>query len=278
MMMSTGFFGRPQSVRGCDNRSRFGEEAFDLIANPLDPRAAGDKAVFGAAFGAFIGRGHHMAAMVAGEAANQSVFDHPCRAIGAFEAVPTIAAQRKGRIATAIEEQQALFAALQPLFQCLEQCWRNPCAALGLILRKVDGFNARKFGGAEAGRDFEAFVAPYAHHMAAFERGCGTRQHHRKAFEAPAHHCDVAGMVTHAIFLLETDLMGLIDDNQPGIGKGQEQGRAGACNDLHAPLGHTAPDTAALRLFHPRMPGCRFNPETRLEALEKRLGESNFRK
>ena len=47
-----------------------------------------------------------MAAMMAGEAVGQPVFDHPRGAIGALEAVTAGAAQRQRGKAAAVEEQQ----------------------------------------------------------------------------------------------------------------------------------------------------------------------------
>ena len=74
-----------------------------------------------------------MAAMVARKPANQPVFDHPACAIGALEAVATCPAQGERRKAAPVEEQQALLAAFDALFQSLEQCGRNPMLTLGRV-------------------------------------------------------------------------------------------------------------------------------------------------
>ncbi len=99
--------GRPDRV-GCDDgRPRFGEQRGDFVGDALDAGPAGDQAVFLAAFRAGLGRRHHMAAMVAGEAVHQPVLDHPGGAIRALEAMPAMAAQGQRREAAAVEEQQA---------------------------------------------------------------------------------------------------------------------------------------------------------------------------
>ena len=112
---------RPDRVGGDDRRSRFREKRGDLVGDPLDAGAAGDEAVFLAAFGAGLGRRHDVAAMVAGEAVHQPVLDHPRRAIGALEAMPAVAAQGQRREAAAVEEQQRLLAALEVGFQLGDQ-------------------------------------------------------------------------------------------------------------------------------------------------------------
>ena len=54
-------------------------------------------------------------------------------------------------------------------------------------------------------------------------------------------------MVLDAVLLLEARLMGLVDDDQPELRVGQEQGRARADNDLRLAAGDAAPGAAALR-------------------------------
>ena len=188
-----------------------------------------------------------MTAMVARKPANQPVFDHPTCAIGTLKAVATCSAQGKRRKAAAVEEQQALLAAFHALFQRLEQCGRNPMLTLGRVQGEIDGLDFRHFGRAEPRRDFQPLIAANCDHMARFQRGRGRRQHDGKAFKAATHHGNIAGMVPHAIFLLETALMRFVDDDEPQIGKGQEQSRP--CTDKHlcTAVRNRAPHTAALR-------------------------------
>ena len=100
--------GGPDRVAGDDRGARFGEQRRHLVGDALDAGAAGDQAVFLAAFGAGAGRRLDMAAMVAGEAADQPVLDHPGGAIGALEAMPAGAAQGQRGETAAVEEQQRL--------------------------------------------------------------------------------------------------------------------------------------------------------------------------
>ena len=151
-------------------------------------------------------------------------------------------------------------------------------AAFGLVLRQVDRCDARHLGSTEAGGDFKTLVPPDGHHVAAFQRRGGACQHDREAFELAAHHRNVARMIANAIFLLETDFMRFIDDDKPRIGEGKEQRRSGTRHYLHPPLCHPAPDAAALRLLHARMPGCRLNAKARFKTLQKGLGQGNFGK
>ena len=71
-----------------------------------------------------------MAAMMARQPPHQPVLDHPCGAIRALESVPAMATQGQRRVATPVEEQQALFAALQTLFNRFQygRCIVDECA------------------------------------------------------------------------------------------------------------------------------------------------------
>ena len=82
----------------------------DFGRDPLHAGAASDEAIALPAFGTGIGHPRFKPAVVAGEPGGQAVFDQPCAATRAFEAVPAIAAQRQRRIAAAVQEHQALFA------------------------------------------------------------------------------------------------------------------------------------------------------------------------
>src|SRR3546814_8199111 len=87
-----GFRGRPQGVRSDDRDARLGKAQRDLVGDALDARTAGDEAILILALEAEARRRHHMAAMMAGEAVDEAVLDHPCGAVRALDAV---AADRK---------------------------------------------------------------------------------------------------------------------------------------------------------------------------------------
>jgi hypothetical protein len=57
--------------------------------------------------------------MVAGQSAHKAVLNHPAGAIGTLEPVSAGSAQSQRRISPPVQEQQALFAALDPFFQGL---------------------------------------------------------------------------------------------------------------------------------------------------------------
>jgi hypothetical protein len=84
--------------------------------------------------------------MVAGEAVDEPVLDHPGGAVRALEAVPAGAAQGQRRIAAAVEEQQALLAALEIGLQLAHQRRRQPAAARRRILDEVDRGDVRQLG------------------------------------------------------------------------------------------------------------------------------------
>src|SRR5262249_59888448 len=65
----------------------------------------------------------------------------------------------------------------------------------------------------------------------AFDRGGGRGQHHGVLGEAAAHNGHVAGLVVHAIFLLEASVVLFVNDDEPQILVGQED--SGASTDHH---------------------------------------------
>ena len=92
-----------------------------------------------------------------------------------------------------------------------------------------------------------------------------------------AHHRDIAGVITNAVFLLEAGLMRLIDNDQTWIGERQEQGRARADEYFSAAIGNGAPHPSPLGRAHVRMPYRWFDPEPRGKAFQKRLSQCDFR-
>src|SRR3546814_4044139 len=77
------FGGRPQGVAGDDRGPGLREAQLYLVGDAFDAGAAGDQAVLVLAFGAEPRRRHDMAAMVAGEAVDEAVFDHAGGAVRA---------------------------------------------------------------------------------------------------------------------------------------------------------------------------------------------------
>ena len=96
--------GRPDGVRGDDGGARLGKKLDDLFGDALDAGATGDELVLLAATGTGLGRRRHPAAMMALQAARQSVLDEPGGALRAFDALAAGTAQGQRRIAAPVEE------------------------------------------------------------------------------------------------------------------------------------------------------------------------------
>jgi hypothetical protein len=102
--------GGPERVRRDDRAAGLRKQRRNFVSDAFDAGAAGDEAVFFLAFGAGARRWHHVAAVVALEAAKEPVLDHPGGAIRALETVAARPAQRQRGIAAPVEEEQRLFA------------------------------------------------------------------------------------------------------------------------------------------------------------------------
>src|SRR3546814_20426146 len=74
-----------------------------------------------------------MAAMMAGEAVDEAVLDHPCGAVRALAAVAAGAAGRRRREAAAIEEEKALLALFEPVGERSDERRCEPADAVGLV-------------------------------------------------------------------------------------------------------------------------------------------------
>jgi hypothetical protein len=244
--------------------------------DPFDPGAAGDEAVGFAAFGAGLGGGRLVPAMVAGEPVGEAVFDQPCAAIGALVAKAAIAAQRQRGIAAPVEEQQRLFAALQTFLHPIDQPLRQPHALRRLLLGQVDRLDRGHLRPSIAARQVDLRVDSAFGHLQAFERGGGAGEHHGHLLEMPAHHRNVARIVAHALFLLEAGLMRFVDHDQAEPCEGQEQRRSRADHHLRAAFGYGAVGASALGRFERGMPQHRRRAEPLLEAVEEVFGQRDF--
>ena len=215
--------GRIERVGSGDKDTCLRQAFGHFVGDPFDPGAAGDEAVGFAAFGAGLGGGRLVPAMVAGEPVGEAVFDQPRAAIGALVAKAAIAAQRQRGIAAPVEEQQRLFAAFQPRLDPVDQPLRQPHALRRLFLGQVDRLYRGHLRPAVAARQVDLRIDPAFGHLQAFERGGGAGEHHGHLLEMPAHHRDVARIVAHALFLLEAGLMRFVDHDQAEPREGQEQ-------------------------------------------------------
>jgi hypothetical protein len=144
------FFRRPERVRCRNNSAGVRQQAVNLVTYALNSRTTSDQGVAFAAFGTFLRRWHDVAAMMAGEPTNKSVLNHPACAIRALKTVTAGSAQGQRRISPSVEEQQALLAPFDPLFQRFQQCRRNPVLRFRRIQSEVDGLDLGHFGRTKA--------------------------------------------------------------------------------------------------------------------------------
>ena len=172
-----------------------------------------------------------MAAMVALQPPDQTVFNHPRGAIGTLKTVPAGPAKSQRRIATAVEEQQGLLVLREHLINRAHQRRRDPPPALGRIAQQIDSRNLGHFRHAIATRQLEFLVMPQRHLCLRFDGGCRGGEHHRTPLKPRAHYRNVARMIMDAVLLLEARLMRFIDDNQAKIAVRQKQRRPRA--DCH---------------------------------------------
>src|SRR3546814_7573057 len=96
-----------------------------------------------------------MAAMMAGEAVDEPVLDHPRGAIGALDAVAAGAAQGQRREAPAVQKEQALLALRQSVGERVDERRREPAAAVGRVGPHVDRRKVVQGRAAEARRSEE---------------------------------------------------------------------------------------------------------------------------
>ena len=139
-------------IRGQYQHARIREQDRRLLGEPLDARPAGGERVLRLAFRA-IGRAPlDMAAMMADQRAAEAMLDQPGVAIGTAEAMAAAAAQRQGRIAAPIEEEQRLLAARDGLGRLRRQTRRDPAPALRALVAHVDRLDARHRAARRRGR------------------------------------------------------------------------------------------------------------------------------
>ena len=110
----------------------------------------------------------------------------------------------------------------------------------------------------------------------AFERGSRRGEDDRELAERSHHHRHVARVVGHAVLLFVGLLVLLIDNDEAGLGPGQEQRRARADHDLCRAVRHSAPHPLALAHLHSGMPGGRRHAEAPLDAGEKGLRQGDL--
>ncbi len=217
-----------------------------------------------------------MAAMVALQASAETVLDQPGIAIRAFQTVAAGPAQGQRGIAAAVQEQQHLFAGLERLLHRPDQARRQPALALGRVAAQVDGADLGQHGLAEPVVQGHPAVAPRLDIGERFQRRRGRGEDDRNPAQRGAGDGHVAGLVEHAVLLLEGGLVLLVDDDQPEPRKGQEQRRAGADHDGRPALGDRPPGLAPLAGGDFGMPDHGRRPEALREAVQPLSGQGDL--
>ncbi len=232
-------------VAGHDEAAGLGELGFGFLGDALDAGADGDEAVLGFAGGAEAGARGGVAAMVADERAAVAVLDQPGGAVFALASITAMPAEGERRVAAAVHEQHGLLAAFQRGVDGVDDGLREELAAFGRGGAHVDEAEGGHGGGAEAVGEFELAVAAPFDVGGGLERGGGAGQDDGGAGIAGAHYSGIAGVVDHAFFLFEGRIVFFVDHDQAEVGEGQEEGGAGADQDLDLAAQQGVPTVAA---------------------------------
>ena len=268
---------RFHQVAGQHQDARAREQFGRLLLQPLDAGADRRKGIHRLAFRALVRQRHGEAAVMADEPPPEAVIHQPGVAVRAGQAEAAAAAERERRKAAAVEEQERLLAALDGGRHRFGQPRRDEAAARRAFAPEIDSLDAGQALAAETLRQMQAPVAAALRIHLGFDRRRRRRQHDRDAGDAGAHHRHVAGVIAHAVLLLVGGIVLLIHDNEPEIGVGQEQRRAGADGDARLARRHRRPGAPAQPLRQLRVPFGGAHAEALGETVEHLRGERDLR-
>ena len=239
---------RSEQIRGKNRHPRLGEAFGHLFGQTFHPRPHRRHPPRHPAGGA--GVRHRLArpALVADEALEEAMFDHPRVAIIAANLMPAGPADGDGRIAAPVEEQKRLLPQCLPRLYRLGQRFRNPAVRGQAFVAHVNGAHLGQFGGAETGAQIQPRIFALFGIDPAFQTGRGRGQHHLCPADRRAQHSHVAGIVKNALLLLVGGIVFLIDDDQPQMLKWQEQRRPRPHHHLRRSFAQHAPQAAAFGL------------------------------
>ena len=255
MMRSTAPIGdllrRPRRTLGAadgvarhDQTPRLGEKLRRLLGDALDAGTDGREAVLRVAGGTDLGGRLDIAAVVALQQAALAVLHQPGRAGAAGEAVAAMPAKRQRRVAAAIEKQHGLLAPGERLGNGVDERRRQEAATLGRFEAQIDGFHARQRRAAVAGGEGQPPVAALLGIGHGFQAGRGRDQDDRRRLQPGAYHGHVAGVVDHALLLLEGRFMFLVDDDEAETRERQKERGAGPDDDRRLSVRDGAPGAA----------------------------------
>ena len=267
----------PDEVGGEHNRAQGGEAFGDFLGEALDARAARHQRVRRLADRADLRAALLVAAVMADERVAKAVLDEPGRAVRALKAVAAAAAERQGRVAPAVQEQQGLLAAFHRFGNRALQRRRDPAAARRSIAAQVERGDRRHRPVAEPAGKPEVAVAARAGVDLRFDGRRGGGEHHGGPLDAPAHHRHVAGVVGDPVLLLVGRLVLLVDDDDGEIAERKKQRGARARHHRHAAIGAAVPHEGASPRGDGGMPLRRPRAEPRGEAVEELRREGDLR-
>jgi hypothetical protein len=207
---------------------------------------------FSAASGAALGLRLVVEAVVAGQPAAAPVVRERHVARGAVPHLAALAALHEGRIAAAVQEQDALLAAPEPLGDRALQLrdrisGRRPCSgpvSARSRLRSARRSTTRTAGSGRPPRGPGARAAGTCrtpHVVPALQRRGGGAEHTERAFHPGPYRGDLARVVARRLALLVRALVLLVDDDRAQVRERREDGGARADHDALLPAPERPP-------------------------------------
>src|SRR5262249_28657615 len=142
---------------------------------------------------------HREAAVVAHKSPPEAMLDQPSIAILAGKPKPAPTAERQRRIATAIEEQQRLFATFECVAHSLRQTRRNEAAARRPFSAQINRLDGGKRAAAETFRKMHTRIAAAASIHFGLDRRRRRHEHDRDGGSPCAYDRHVARVVARAV-------------------------------------------------------------------------------
>ena len=258
-----------EQVRGQDRGPRLGKTFGHFLCQPLDAGADGGHLALDTTTGTGSRNGLGRPALVTDQTVLEPMLDHAGIALIAADLLAAGPAGGDWRIAAPVQKQQRLLAPRLPRADFPRQRRADPAALFHLFGAQVDGAHLGQLGGAIARAQVQPGIFAAGRIDPAFDRGRGRGQHHLRLPDAGAQHRHVAGGIIDHVFLLVAGIMLFIDDDQPQIGKGQEQGRTRAHHHANMVFGRHHPQPAPLGPGDAGMPFARTRAEPGLDPVQK---------
>ncbi len=268
--------GRSEKIRRQDRHPRIGEAFGHFLGQPFDPRSDRGKPPRSTAGRAGFGHRFRFAALMADKAFEEPVFDHARIAVIAADLVAAGAADRDGRVAAPVEEQERLFPALDPRADGGDKGRADPAVGFQLFGAHVDGAHFRQFRRPEARCQVDPRILARLGVHPGFQAGRRRSQHHLCVAQRCAQDRHVARVVKSAILLLVGGVVFLIHHDQPKIAERQEKRRPRADDKADAALARHPPQPPPFGLRHPGMPFARTRAKAILHPRKELCRQRDF--